>query len=144
MEIVIVIASILAIALLAWAVNRISSFPICPICAGVAGTWLAMLALRFAGYAVPVTLMAMLIGGSVVGIAYQLERRVSKPRLFKALAIPAGFVAGYGIVAEEWLLAFLAGLAAILITGIFLEKSSSPAAKKRGQLLRELADCCNE
>lgn len=41
---------------------------------------------------------AMLLGGSVAGIAYQVEQRLPlerSPLLWKILFIPAGFVAAY-------------------------------------------------
>src|SRR3990172_8674039 len=83
--------SILAISGVAWAAKRMLRVPVCPICLGVGGTWLWMLIGRSLGYAVDATMLAILLGGSVAGIAYQLERRLPQgrsPLLWKILFIP--------------------------------------------------------
>jgi len=44
MEILIFILSVLAITVLVWLANKILPFKICPICVGVSGTWVWILA----------------------------------------------------------------------------------------------------
>src|SRR3989344_2086029 len=94
--------SILAIISLAWVLNRVLPFKVCPICVGVFGTWLWMLAAKFLGYEIDIMIPAILMGGSVVGIAYQIEKRniiagvsANESFIWKAFFIPGGFVVAY-------------------------------------------------
>ncbi len=141
------LASIWAIAGLAWAVRGRLPFPACPICIGVGGTWLWMAAARELGLAVDASMLAVLLGGSVVGLAFQLEKRLPRgrsPVLWKALSVPAGFVAAYGLAGPHWIFlgAGAAGLA--LLSLVFLrppgaqEKSSAAVEKLEEQMKR----CC--
>ncbi len=143
--------SILAITGLLWLFNRILPFKICPICAGVSGTWLWMLAANFLGYQIDLAIPAMLMGGSVVGIAYQLEKKLrasgagwQTPLLWKTLFIPAGFIAAYGILAQQWI-AFLAALVFLLPASfLFLFSGKKPGSHKEAvkELEKKMKDCC--
>jgi len=59
MFIVITTISIVAITGLVWGAKKILPFPVCPICAGVSGTWLWMLGLRFLGYPIDIAVLAI-------------------------------------------------------------------------------------
>jgi hypothetical protein len=114
------LASVWAIAGLAWAARKRLPFSVCPVCLGVGGTWLWMVAARFGGLAVDPAMLAVLLGGSAVGIAQALERRLPpgrSPMLWKALFVPAGFVAAYGLAVPHWL-ALAAGLAALALLAL--------------------------
>ncbi len=117
MNIFLVISSILAVTGLVWILSRFLSYKVCAICAGVSGTWMLMLGARFLGYPIDPAVLAMLLGGSVVGVAYQLEKKLPQKRsalLWKVLFIPAGFVAAYGIVQSLWFM-FLGALVLLLL-----------------------------
>lgn len=141
------IASILAIAGVAWAASRLLRIQLCPICTGVAGTWLWMIVARHSGFAVDAVMLSTLLGGSVVGIAYQLERRLAgarSPLLWKTLFIPAGFAAAYGLAVAQWALLAMALVVLFLLTAYFLlsrgpTKTSSSAVQK---LESEMKNCC--
>ncbi|MBE0627909.1 MAG: hypothetical protein IH606_24205 [Burkholderiales bacterium] len=148
MEIIVsTIASILAIAGLAWAARRLLQLNICPICSGVAGTWLWMLVARHYGVTVDTSMLSALLGGSAVGIAYQLEKRVDGARsqlLWKTLFIPAGFAAAYALVASQWALLAAALLALSLLMAYFLwphggETAASAAVR---ELESKMKNCC--
>lgn len=150
MSITIPTISILAITGLIWLTNRILPFKICPICAGVSGTWLWMLAARILGYEIEVIILAMLMGGSVVGIAYQIEKRLPSnrsPLLWKTLFIPAGFIAVYSLLSSWWP-AFIAAaiLIAILIIQFTKGDGNEIVGPKQNQQVEELKkklnDCC--
>lgn len=85
--------------------QRREKFSVCPVCAGVVGTWLWMLAARFASVATDPIILAMLMGASVVGLAHQLEPRLppesSRP-LFNMLVLVIGFADVYSVVSEHW------------------------------------------
>lgn len=141
------IASILAIAGVAWAASRLLRIPLCPICTGVAGTWLWMIVARHSGFAVDAVMLSTLLGGSVVGIAYLLKRRLAgacSPLLWKTLFIPAGFAAAYGLAVAQWVLLALALVVLFPLTAYFLlsrgpTKTSSSAVQK---LESEMKNCC--
>lgn len=139
--------SILAITGLAWLAGKILPFSVCPICAGVAGTWLGMLAARLAGFAFDASMLAILLGGSVVGMAYQLEKHLPQgrsPLLWKTLFLPMGFTAAYGLAVPHWSLLAMAVAALLLLTAVFFvphrhaEKNSAAVEK----LARDMKKCC--
>ena len=143
--------SILAITGLLWLLNRILPFKICPICAGVSGTWLWMLAANFLGYQIDLVIPAMLMGGSVVGIAYQLEKKLparsaswQTSLLWKTLFIPTGFIAAYGILAQWWIMFLVALVFLFLASFLFLFSGNKPSSQKEAvkELEKKMKDCC--
>jgi len=146
-NITIPVVSIFVLAGLAWLAAKALRSTLCPICFGVAGTWLWMLGARFAGFPVDATMLAVLLGASVVGFAGQLEARLAQGRsalLWKTLALPTGFVAAYGLVAERWGMAAVAVVALVLLAALFLqpwrfdEKDESVVKK----LEQQMKNCC--
>ncbi len=150
MEIIITIASILGISSIAWFVRKTTPLKVCPICAGVAGTWIWMLIgiltnqLSVVSYQL---LVATLMGGSVVGIAYQLEKKLPLNRssvLWKMVFIPAGFIAVYALLSAFWVV-LVAGLIFICAISWFFLFASHPygaESKKVSDLEREMEKCC--
>lgn len=139
--------SILGISGLGWAAKKWLRVPVCPICLGVGGTWLWMLIGRSLGYAVDATILSILLGGSVVGIAYQVERRLPQgrsPLLWKTFFIPAGFVAAYALAASQWALLAVMGVVLVPLTAFFLVPPA--ASGKQGETVEELKkkmqECC--
>ncbi|MEK7877081.1 MAG: hypothetical protein AAB325_12920 [Pseudomonadota bacterium] len=145
--ILITTVSILAITGFAWLAGKALRFPVCPICIGVAGTWLWMLAAQLAGLAPDPSMLAILLGGSVVGPAYQLEKHLPQgrsPLLWKTLFLPIGFVAAYGVAVTHWSLLAMAAAALLLLTAVFFlrrhhAENNSAAVEK---LEREMKKCC--
>lgn len=141
----IVIISILVIAGLGVFANRIMPVKICPPCAGVAGTWLWMLGARAAGYAIDQTFLALLIGGSIVGISYQIAQRLphrTSSALFRTLFTVSGFIAGYGIAISQWsYLAIGSGLALISTLPFF--KPAFRETPTVTELEKKLDNCCS-
>lgn len=110
---------------------------ICLICALVSVTWISLLIARGLGYPADLTLIAMLMGGSVVGITYTLSKRLSETQVmpWKLTAIPLGFLIAYTALYEQWLVAGIAAAAALTLGFFFFRKSSSALAypvRKRG------------
>lgn len=141
------VGSILVLAGLAWLAGKGLRVSVCPICFGVGGTWLWMVGARFAGFAIDSTMLAILVGASVVGIAYQLEPRLVQERsrlLWKTLVLPIGFVAAYGLVAERWGVAAVAALVLALVAVLFLlprrpARTDEAVVKKLEQQMKR---CC--
>jgi len=147
MTVALALVSIFALAGLAWLAGRAPRFALCPICCGVVATWLWMLGARFAGFPVDATMLAVLLGASVVGIADQLESHLARgcsPLLWKTLTLPVGFAAAYGLAAERWNVAAIAGLALVLLAAWFLLPrrlaASDEAVVKK--LEQEMKNCC--
>lgn len=124
---------------------------ICPVCAGVSGTWIWMLAARFLGYPIDLLIFAILMGGSVVGIAYQVEKRLfiksaewQTPLLWKMLFIPAGFVLAYGVLTQWWnvVLVSFTFLLSLLFVFFASQRKIKDSGKTTKELEKKMKDCC--
>ena len=147
--IITVITSIFLISSGIWVIRKIRpSFKVCPICVGVSGTWLWMLIANYFGYAMDVIIISMLMGGSVVGIAYQLEKKIKpeKGMAWKVLFIPTGFAIAYKVIYFSWfhLIILLAVISLLLF--IFLDWSmfrrDSGRNSKVSYIEKEMENCC--
>lgn len=165
------IISIFGITGSVWFMNRFLKMKICPICVGVSGTWLWLIAAKFLGYEIDIIVPAILMGGSVVGIAYQVEKRLifagvsaSKLFLWKIGFIPTGFVAVYGFISAFiptqigtlanrplWWTVFGIAIAVLVVWALrFIKESRLPAInspetknnKMVGELEKKMKDCC--
>lgn len=146
--------SIFCIAGVAWSVDRLRIFPfrVCAICAGSAGTWLILLVLRALGITVDATVIAVLTGGSAVGIAYQGEKMLLPGKnqlLWKMLFIPIGFLAAYALANEHWILALFVILVLVMLALIFLNlfprrrsETVDQEKKNRAKIEKMLDECC--
>lgn len=157
MSLIVTIISIWGIAGLFWIVNHIFDTKVCPICAGVSGTWIWILVGMYFDW-LPTTsyqlLATILMGGSVVGTAYQLEKKVrpGKILIWKMTFIPAGFLLAYNIIYFSWFYALLTLTAIFLFIFIFLDwpisKTTEWADLPTGQagkvkdIEKEMENCC--
>jgi|SRR3989344_5060378 len=143
----ITIASIGVLALCAWLANKTFKTNICPICAGTALTWIWMLAARSVGYDTNPVIIGILMGGSVVGIAYMLERHIAhstSAMIWKLVFIPAGFATVYGIIASQWPLFWFSAFI-LAIAGVFARKQRRVTMrddKKIQELKQKMRRCC--
>lgn len=139
---------ILTIAGIIWLVNRILPFEICPICAGVFGTWFGLLVAQVIGYNIDMIIPAILMGGSVVGMAYQIEKRLpfNRSSLFwKIIFIPAGFIVVYSLLIKQWVTAFILIILLILFVIFFFsagKKNKSEINEKVEELKDKMKSCC--
>ncbi|KKW40332.1 MAG: hypothetical protein UY89_C0002G0007 [Parcubacteria group bacterium GW2011_GWA1_54_9] len=147
--IIITIISILGIAGVTWLINRILPFTVCPICAGGFLTWVWLLAAYYAGYDIPLLIPAILMGGSVVGVTYQIEKTFSRASegmrmLWKVLFIPAGFIAAYAVLEQLWtvLLAAIVFLLAMSLAPLFLGSTPGLREGMAGDIEKKMRDCC--
>ncbi len=147
-EILFPIVLIWILAGLGWRAGSIVNMHVCPVCVGVSGTWILLLALRFAGVAIDPIVIAALMGGSVVGLAYQGEKRLAAGRssvLWKVSFIPAGFLLVISVIENNFALAGAGALAACLIAYIFLyahRGSKDTERQENGFVEKKLTKCC--
>lgn len=153
MPILVAVASIAFITAIAWAIRKIAGVNICPICAGVAGTWMWMLIGQLTGQISSPEFRlttAILMGGSVVGIAYQIEKRAfvkisaGKLLVWKAIFIPLGFVAVYSALAETWGWFLVSATAASVSVVAFTaaRKTNGRREKIVEELEKKMENCC--
>lgn len=117
----------LALTRLPW---RLFKVHICVICASVALTWLVLLVFYLLGYAVDPIVLAILMGGSVVGIMYRLQDMFLKKGwqrfwIFRWSIIIFGLIFVWSILRELWFLVFATAAIGIVWTLVIL-----PSIKK--------------
>ena len=154
MLILIITISIFILTSIFWAVKRYLLIDICPICSGVFLTWFIFLILMLTGkisvfvFQMPI---ALLMGGSIVGIAYKLESKIKEKKsilLFKSLFIPIGFALAYSLVTSSFYQAVFIFVILGIITLIFLKFRSEKKEddleknKKVEDLLGKMKNCC--
>src|SRR3989304_3160450 len=144
------IVSILIITLAVWLVNKKLPFKICPICAGVALTWLWLLIGMLAGnlsatsYQLPI---AILMGGTVVGLMSKLEKFI-KPNfglLWKTVFVISGFSAFYSLITNKWLFFTIAAFLALVATFSFKKRrieSEKEKTEQAKELEEKMKKCC--
>jgi len=155
MAILIALVSIGAITLIVEFLNVRDVLPvkICAICAGTATTWIWMLAGILAGelmFAAYMPVVTILMGGSVVGIAYQGNRYLKEGRsglLWKALFIPLGFgtvwsVANFAFGFVILGVAVLAAIAGAFLTLPFRRNRTPQNGAAAKRLEEAMKDCC--
>lgn len=145
------LASIAGLTALTALVRRAALPALCPLCAGVSGTWMGLLALHAAGVAVDLRLPALLLGGSVVGLAGLGERALAGRTPGAVLAWKTAFVAAgvgtaYALLLAAWVP--LAGGALLLGALLFVpwrvvpRPAAGTATEGRADLLAQLKNCC--
>lgn len=137
MLITVALTSVIGLTILAWSAKRVLPFPICPICTGVSGTWLWLIAAHFLGYQIDLTVPAILMGGSVVGAMSKLERFV-EPKfvlVWKTVFVIAGFLAADSLVTGQWLV-LAGGIIFALVATLVFQMSKINTGKP------ELKNCC--
>lgn len=147
MLIIITLTSIFGLTVLVWAVKRFSPFPICPICVGVAGTWVWLLAAHFWGYRIDLVVPAILMGGTVVGVMSKLEKLI-EPNfvlVWKTVFVISGFLAVNSLITGRWPMVATGIILAVIITlagkmqKIELVK---PETEPVRELKNKMKNCC--
>jgi hypothetical protein len=144
------LGSILVLTALAGLLRRALWPSLCPLCAGVAGTWMWLLAAHWSGLEVDLRVPALLLGGSAVGLANLGEKRLAGARAgavlpWKVAVVVTGFGTAALLLAASWagvavgavLLAALLALPALLAPGA----PQGPAPHEE-ELLAQLRKCC--
>lgn len=147
-QVALTIVSVLALALVASLVSRVLRLTVCPVCAGVVGTWLWMLAAREGGFlAVDTATLAMLLGASAAGLAQSIDARLRRgrsPGLWKALVLAAGFAVAYALALGQWIQAAIAAAALGLTVALTLQPRPAPPRDPEAvaRLEERMKKCC--
>ena len=155
---VIFISTILfiAITVIIWLLNKVLPFEVCPICAGISGSWLLLSAgivfglLEAGSWQLAV---ALAMGGSVVGIAYKSEHIFSwgreNPLLWKLIVIGTGTPLAYLTVSFLSFRVFIAEVIFLsVLTYIFFVRKQEhkltivASNNKIKELEDKLKNCC--
>lgn len=143
MTIVVATVSIYILAGAAVLANRLLRTSVCPVCVGVSGTWIWMLAARAVGAPLEDAIILLLMGGSVVGIAYWLERRTASSSMaFKLLFIPAGMLAAWALVMSPWAVFVAAALPGVVSLLLLRQKKHVPRTANAKALQERMKQCC--
>lgn len=149
MAIFIGLASILSVTAIVSYLNKKLPVRFCPLCTGVAFTWLWMVGgavSNILSYEYLIT-AGILMGGSVVGIAYMAEKNLpsGKSKIgWLTSFVLTGFGAVYGVVfLNVWLiLLFFASIMAVVGFFFYTKKIGKGRKKRIEKIEKELEDCC--
>jgi len=158
MPLLITTISIVVIIGFVWLLNKILPFKVCPICAGVSLTWFWLTVGLLSGWLSVISyqlIVAILMGGTVVGIAYQGEKRFKWAEenifRFKVPVVILGFILVYLALNNLSWVSF--AVEAVILTALVYLFFISPQ-RKRGiniherspgvveDLEEEMKNCC--
>ena len=118
---------------------------ICPVCALISLTWLTLLIIKWLGYEVNNELLALLMGGSAVGISYTLANKLSRLVMaWKLIAIPFALAGMYALLNFAWGYFLLATMGYLIIWRLFsrITVGSVEPSKNEINIKKELNNCC--
>ncbi|HEY4476916.1 MAG TPA: hypothetical protein VJB69_02990 [Candidatus Paceibacterota bacterium] len=146
---IIAIISILILTGLVRLINRFLPLSLCPICAGVSGTWAWLLIAHWLAYRIDLTIPALLMGGTVVGSMSKLERFV-EPKfvlVWKTTFTSLGFLVAYSLLVGKWLILAGGMTLALIVTLVFKIRESEPGrgnqeSKQAEELRKKMENCC--
>ncbi len=153
MGMLIVVFLIILITAAVYFMNRLSSFKLCPVCAGVSGTWLLLVLGIIIGllpYDQFRPLILLLMGATAVGIAYQGEKKFKFAQKgvwrWKAPAIIAGLVVFWSLsLLVNWYTFILELVLISVLAYVFFIRRDRRRQKnnqKADELKKKLEECC--
>ncbi len=116
---------------------------LCVICASVSLTWIFLLILYFLGKFEDLIILALLMGGSVVGLFYLWERKTKKQKLIFRLPVLITFISiAYFIITKNILISLLVLLFIlwVLFILIYLFKN----LKGLNSFAKKIIECCKK
>ncbi len=155
MEILIGLGLVLIITIIAWLINKMLPFGICPICAGVSGTWLLLLVgvlLNYVSMESYGSVITLFMGGTIVGIAYQGEKRFKWAQgniaKFRVPVMLVGFLLAYCALSSISWITFGVEVAVLgLVTYLYFVMPAIATRRvgdqtKTREIEERLKDCC--
>lgn len=142
-DIATIVISITALFVLFVGARAVFSLNVCALCAAVSLTWIILLGLSYTDYPVDPVAVGILMGGSVVGTMYTLERKVpERIQMFKLPFLATGIVAAYFLIVQHITIE-ATGIVALLWVGagaIYVGRNT-PSVKTIGQ---NIIECCKD
>lgn len=138
--------------ILLYFIVALSPLKFCAICSAVSLTWLGLLGAYFLNFHQDILLIGILMGGSVVGLMYQLEKYFKNKQLtnfwlIRILLISFGFIGVYLLLLKKWEELMWLLILAILIgfSSLFFVKSQDidKLNKSEDSLREKLEHCCD-
>lgn len=143
MSLAFIFASIIGIFIFLLFIKKWLPFTICVICLSVSGAWLVLLGLYYLARFNDPVILSLLMGGSVVGFYYMIEKRVSKSlTVFRLPFLLTLFFAAYSAVTLTFaVLPFLLiTLTWIVLFSIYFYRNK-PAVR---QTVKNITECCGK
>ena len=151
MDLALTLVSIVLLTAGAWLFKRMFWSGLCPVCIGVSGTWMGLLVASGMDYGVDPRLSAVLLGGSVVGLAGLGEKHfatVSPNRLllWKTVFVTVGFATAYALTQFRWPLVISGAAALGALFGLlvfFKARKTDPEHSERVEAIKaQMKHCC--
>ena len=144
MNLILALVSIIVITTIVFSVNKILKFKVCAICAGVSLTWIWFLGASFLGFETDTVLIALLMGGSVVGLSYAAAEHIKKISALavKTLFIVLGTIVAFGLINFYWSLFVTSFILYLIIYGLLRENKKSEISSQKKQLMEKMENCC--
>lgn len=137
--ILVLITGLFGVALVA---KKFLPMRLCAICAAASGSWIALLLLRGMDIAVDPVLLGLLIGQSVVGVYYLVEKRVPESwQLFRLPFLLSLTLLGYSAVAPSPALWSAYGYLALLWL-VFIALFTYRRSPKLAKMAANIIECC--
>ena len=141
-DITIILSLIITLFLLFLLVKQMTSLRFCVLCASVSTSWLLLLVLYWFSVSVDPVLIAVLMGQSVVGIYYLLEKKVQEEiyifRLPFLLTCTVVVFALLGFSADLFVPLILLGILWSVLIVVYTYRSN-PKVKR---IVKKLVECC--
>lgn len=141
-DITIILSLIIALFLLFLLVKQITSLRFCVLCASVSTSWLLLLLLYWFSVSVDPVLIAVLMGQSVVGMYYLVEKKVQEEmhifRLPFLLTCTVVVFALLGYFSDLFAPLILLGIVWSLLIVVYAYRSNP----KVRHIIKKLVECC--
>lgn len=138
-----VFLAITLIFIAALAARKITKIAICAICTGVAVTWIGLLALYKTGRFHDPVLLSLLMGQSVTGVFYWVQRRT--PAILNIFALPFLLTLTtifYWLVKNDLVISALGLVALIWLAAWFIFAYRNDPARQ--SVAKAAVDCCGD
>ena len=139
------VISIIVLTPCVWLFNKMFKTNICLICGAVSGTWIWMLVAGASGYSIDPVIPAMLMGGSVVGINYQLEKKIKNREwliYWRITFIILGFLTAYNLLMFRWINLAIYSAIAICLGFVAFGSKHQRDTKNIESIESSMKNCC--
>lgn len=138
-----IFASIICIFVGLLLVKQWLGFSVCAICLSIGGTWLGLLAMYHLSTFNDPVILALLMGGSVIGVYYMVERRVPEQlTIFRLPFLLTLFLMAYSaIVLSIAIPSFIVVGSVWVAAGLIFALQDKPAIRRTA---KSIIDCCSK